>query len=225
MPAQTNAAAASSLCLQGKRMIQEAARGGPAACTTPRRRAQAAGCLRFAWPPVRDPVAGRAASIACMHAASRRALGYSSTAAAFTASNFFMGGFVWVRMRTTIPLDHTSDPASEQMRSADELVNAHILPLVFLVSAFSISAAAHEPCTPAVLPMLFFISLSSGLLLLPRVSNWPRLLNCLRSSRRPTLMHRPAKQQQATSTGGASRPVGTAGAGGPSGAHGTIEAS
>jgi hypothetical protein len=40
------------------------------------------------------------------------------------------------------------------MRSADELVNAHILPLVFLVSAFSISAA-DEPCTPAVLPMLF----------------------------------------------------------------------
>lgn len=146
MPAQTNAAAASSLCLQGKK-------DDPGSCA---RRAgglhhaapQGAGCLRFAWPPVRDPVAGRAASIACMHAASRRALGYS-TAAAFTASNFFYWG-----VRTTIPLDHTSDPASEQMRSADELVNAHILPLVFLVSAFSISAA-HEPCTPAVLPMLF----------------------------------------------------------------------
>lgn len=168
-------------------MIQEAARGGPAACTAPRRAAgRRLPSLRLASCPGSRRWT---CSQHCMHAASRRALGYS-TAAAFTASNFFIGGCVQQFHWTT----RATQRASEQMRSADELVNAHILPLVFLVSAFSISAA-HEPCTPAVLPLLFYQPLSSGLLLLPRASNWPRLLNCLRPSRRrPTLMHRPANQ-------------------------------
>jgi hypothetical protein len=142
-------AAASSLCLQGKRMIQEAARGGPAACTAPRRAAgRRLPSLRLASCPGSRRWT---CSQHCMHACSQQARArIQHSSSIHPASIFFYGGCVQQFHWTT----RATQRAREQMRSADELVNAHILPLVFLVSAFSISAA-HEPCTPAVLPMLF----------------------------------------------------------------------